>query len=190
MHLTRDGKLARTDIWREGKYLDLWSVPHFLSGMMVALGLYLLNFSGVSAFIIALLLLIIYELFEVIAKIEETRLNSFIDIVVGMTSFTPTFLLSSFFSYTDLVLVLVCISVINGILSFFGWRASYKAAVLEEALRKQFELGREKLKEREERLKKQLKVQSGRMRKSWYERRKKVRAYLPGDITHEGGGFA
>src|SRR3990167_4615278 len=98
MRLDREGKLVRTDIWREGKYLDLWSVPHFLSGMAVAFGLFFLDFATNAAFIIAILLLVAYEMFEVIAKIEETRWNRVLDVVVGMASFTPTFLLAPHFN--------------------------------------------------------------------------------------------
>lgn len=50
--------VERTDIWREGKYLDLWSVPHVLSGISVALGLYILGFDFWAAFVIGFLLLV------------------------------------------------------------------------------------------------------------------------------------
>ena len=90
MRLNHKGELVRTDAWREGKYLDLWSVPHFLSGMVVALSLYVFGFEVRSAFVIAFLLLVGYEMFEVIAKIDETRWNRTLDVVVGMASVVPT----------------------------------------------------------------------------------------------------
>lgn len=133
------GKFVRTDIWREGDYLDLWSVPHLLSGMAVALILFLFGFATNAAFIIAFLLLVAYEMFEVIVKIEETRWNRTLDVVVGMMSFTPTFVLASHFTNLQVLATCVVVLVLDGVLSFFGWRASQKAAVLESTLRAEFE---------------------------------------------------
>lgn len=144
MQIARDGRFVRTDIWREGEYLDLWSVPHFLSGMAVALGLYLFGFATNAAFIIALLLLVAYEMFEVIAKIEETRWNRVLDVVVGMVSFTPTFLLASQVSRTQIIGLFIVVLALDAVLSFFGWRASQKAAVLETKLRAEFEKERDR----------------------------------------------
>lgn len=135
MRLSHDGKLIRTDIWREGDYLDLWSVPHFLSGMVVAFALYFFGFEARSAFVIAFLLLIAYEMFEVIAEIDETRWNRTLDVVVGMVSFTPTFLLAPQMGVELALYVFICVTCADGVLSFLGWRESQKAAVLEEKLR-------------------------------------------------------
>lgn len=139
MRLNKEGKIIRTDIWREGDYLDLWSVPHFLSGMAVALILFLFGFATNAAFIIAFLLLVAYEMFEVIAQIEETRWNRTLDVVVGMVSFAPTFLLAPHFSNVQVLVVCAVVLVLDGVLSFFGWRASQKAATLESMLRAEFE---------------------------------------------------
>jgi len=139
MRLDREGKLVRTDIWREGKYLDLWSVPHFLSGMAVAFGLFFLDFATNAAFIIAILLLVAYEMFEVIAKIEETRWNRILDILVGMASFTPTFLLVPSIPRAWAIGAFSLILALDSVLSFFGWLASHKAAQLEANLRAEFE---------------------------------------------------
>ena len=153
MYFNRDGQFIRTDIWREGKYLDLWSVPHFLSGMSVGFALYFLRFELSAACIIAFLLFIAYEMFEVIAEIEETRWNRTLDVVVGMISFIPTYLLASRFDVVSVVAIFVVVVVIDVILSFAGWRASQKAAVLEVRLRAEFERERARVQERHARLK-------------------------------------
>ncbi|MFZ2556205.1 MAG: hypothetical protein WAZ27_04890 [Minisyncoccia bacterium] len=139
MQLTRDGKLIRTDIWREGEYLDLWSVPHFLSGMAVAFTLYFFGFATNAAFIIAFLLLVAYEMFEVIAEIEETRWNRILDVVVGMVSFTPTFLLAPNVPQVYAVGAFILVVAVDSVLSYFGWLASHKASALETKLRAEFE---------------------------------------------------
>lgn len=162
MKLDREGRLVRTDIWREGKYLDLWSVPHFLSGIAVAFALFFLGFAANAAFVIAFLLLVAYEMFEVIAKIEETRWNRVLDVVVGMASFTPTFLLLPNFPRSSAVGIFIVVVAADSILSFFGWRASAKAAALEKSLRAEFERERERFA-----------LRRARMRHTWQERRKR-----------------
>lgn len=153
MRLNREGKLVRTDIWREGEYLDLWSIPHFLSGMAVGFALFFLDYTGSAAFVIAFLLLVAYEMFEVIAKIEETRWNRVLDVVVGMTSFTPTFLLLPSVPQGWAIGAFAVVVVLDSVLSFFGWLASHKAAELEKTLRAEFEKERERFARRREAVK-------------------------------------
>ena len=126
---------VRTDIWREGKYLDLWSIPHFLSGMMIALLTHLLGFETVLAFAIAFIGTAGYELWEGWIGIEETRMNRFLDVVVGMMSFTPTFLLASMFSQMIDLSILLFVGTCDAVLTYLGWKAAQRAAVLESELR-------------------------------------------------------
>lgn len=139
MYFSKEGKFVRTDIWREGDYLDLWSVPHFLSGMAIAMGLFLLGFATNAALIIAFLLLVAYEMFEVIAEIEETRWNRILDVVVGMISFIPTFLIAPQFSSSIIIGTFILVLIVDCTLSYFGWLASHKASTLESKLRAEFE---------------------------------------------------
>src|SRR4051794_30035219 len=92
VRITSEGKVERMDIWREGKWVDLWSTVHFLSGVSLGLGMYFFTFGTMGSIIITLLLLIGYEMWEAMVKIEETPQNRFMDVVVGIASFLPTFL--------------------------------------------------------------------------------------------------
>lgn len=165
MRLNRDGKLVRTDIWREGKYLDLWSVPHFLSGMCVAFGLFFLDYTANAAFVIVFLLLVAYEMFEVIAKIEETRWNRILDVVVGMASFTPTFLLLPGVPRVWAIGVFIAVLILDCVLSFFGWLASQKAAQLEMSLREEFERERARFMVQREKLRARWQTRKERWKK-------------------------
>lgn len=127
----------RTDIWREGKYVDLWSVPHFLSGVAVALGLHILDFSGIAAYSTAFLLLVGYEMFEVIAKIEETRMNRIFDVIVGMVAFVIAMLCIGGLSAQDVYGSFVLVTVLDMVISFFGWRESRKAAAFESKMKEE-----------------------------------------------------
>jgi hypothetical protein len=144
MHLLGDGRFVRTDIWREGAYLDLWSVPHFLSGIALGFALYFLHFAFNAAVTIALLLLVAYEMFEVIARIEETRANRILDVVVGLSSCIPTLIYAPALPSERALWLFGCILLADCILSFLGWRASHKAAMLETALRAEWEKERTK----------------------------------------------
>lgn len=136
----------RTDIWREGDWLDLWSVVHFLSGVSIGLGLFFLHFGALSATVTTFIALVAYEMWEALAKIAETPANRTMDVVVGIASFLP-----SFFAFAPsipkghFISTFMAVFLLNAGLSISGWRASQKAAVLERRLRAQYEEQRAKL---------------------------------------------
>src|SRR3989344_4038129 len=131
MHLTRDGRFVRTDIWREGKWVDLWSVVHLLSGVSTAFAIKWFGFGFAASAVIAFLLFVAYELWAAMVKIHETPQNRSMDVVAGMVSFVPT---------------------ANVVLATFGWLASRKAEEFEQKLRAEFMAQKERLKEQRVRL--------------------------------------
>lgn len=136
MHLSREGKLIRTDIWREGKWLDLWSVVHLLSGASIGFAFHLLPFGHAESILIVFLLLTGYEMWEKIVQIEETFTNRVMDVVVGMVSFLPVYLLlAPVLHGTWFILTFGFILTANVVMSVFGWIASQKAARLEARMR-------------------------------------------------------
>ncbi len=148
MRLTRDGKFERSDIWREGKWLDLWSVVHFFSGLSMAFSITLLDFGFWESSIIVFLLLVAYELWEAMVKIEETPQNRFMDVVVGMVSFVPAFLFLRDVSGSYFILAFGLTLTVNGVLATFGWIASQKALTFERKLRSEFVERQQRLRER------------------------------------------
>lgn len=138
MSIPRD-TFERTDIWREGKWLDLWSVVHILSGISMAFGLYLLHFGAFASVVLALLLLVSYEMWEAMVRIIETPTNRFMDVVVGMVSFLPVFFLIAPSLSTEMfILVSGLVLTLNVMISVFGWFASQKAAALEKRVRTRY----------------------------------------------------
>lgn len=148
MRLTHDGKFERSDIWREGKWLDLWSVIHFLSGISVGLALVLLELGVEASFIIAFLVFVLYETWEAMVKIRETPQNRSMDVVVSMVSFAPTFFFSPKLSTAPLVLVFGSMLTVNIVMATFGWIASRKAEEFEHRLRLKLAERRRRLTER------------------------------------------
>jgi hypothetical protein len=146
MRIPRNLTFERTDIWREGKWLDLWSVVHFLSGTSIGLGFYFLHFGSFASVALALLSLISYEMWEAMVRIEETPMNRFMDVVVGMTGYLPAFfLLAPGLSEATLILTFGLVFFVDVVMSAFGWRASRKAAELEKRMREQYAIQRASL---------------------------------------------
>ena len=166
MYFARDGTFVRTDIWREGRYLDLWSAPHFLSGIAVALGLHIIGFETLFVLVVGFLLLIAYEVSEYVVHIQETRTNRGLDVVVGMTSLVLVLFLAPRFGTEEIITTFVFVTAVDAVLSWFGWRASRKAAVLEGRLRTGFEARKHELEIRRAKFREQL--QKGRIR--WVRR--------------------
>ncbi len=75
------------DIWKHGKYLDLWSVVHFLSGFVLGGFFYWLGAGFLSALIYSTALLILWEVFEFFIKIIEPSANVVVDVLVGLGGF-------------------------------------------------------------------------------------------------------
>lgn len=127
-------------MWREGKWLDLWSVVHFLSGMSVAIGLSAFQFGFYPTLLIATLLFIAYELWEAMEKIEETPQNRFMDVVVGVVSYLLTIGVGIPAPWTtEFFVTFFVVLALNVTLALFGWRASQKAAALEKRMLARFE---------------------------------------------------
>lgn len=145
MRLTHDGIFERNDIWREGKWFDLWSVVHFFTGVSTAFGLSIFNFGFLATAVIAFLGFVVYELWEAMVKIEETPQNRAMDVAVGMVSLVPTFLfVVPLLPMPQFVVAFTVVLVANVGLAYIGWRASQKAEVIETKMRLEIAKQREK----------------------------------------------
>jgi len=72
------------DPWREGKYVDLWSVVHAHAGFLLAWFLFELGLPLAATVALTLLALAAYEGGEQIAGVDEHATNRITDIVFGM----------------------------------------------------------------------------------------------------------
>ena len=150
--MPNDG-FRRTDIWREGTWLDLWSVVHLLSGVLIGLGFYFLHIDELASIVIALTALICYEIWERIVQIEEALTNGFMDVVVGMAGFVAAFFIfGPALSSASFVPVFLCVFAIDIVMSVFGWRASQKAEMLKKRMHARYMIERGRLLERRNRI--------------------------------------
>lgn len=131
--------MRRVDIWREGKWLDLWSVVHLLTGVSLALGFSIFRFGFIPTTIITFFILVSYELLEAVVQIEETPQNHFMDVAVGLASFMLTFIyLAPLLMGGMFILVFGLVLAVNVTMATFGWSASRKAIVLEDKLHAEY----------------------------------------------------
>jgi hypothetical protein len=79
--------INRKGPWRERKFIDLWSLVHFLGGFAIGGILILLDFEPYIAGAIAAALFAGWEIFEILAKIHEHGSNRISDIVIDYSGF-------------------------------------------------------------------------------------------------------
>ena len=77
----------KTNAWREGKFVDLWSLVHFLTGFTVGGAFIFLHVSPYVASAIAVALFAGWELFEPLIKIHEKSTNHISDVIVDYVGF-------------------------------------------------------------------------------------------------------
>ncbi|HEV7424485.1 MAG TPA: hypothetical protein VGO21_04840 [Candidatus Paceibacterota bacterium] len=75
------------NIFRSGKYLDLWSVNHTLAGIVIAGPLYYFSVPFMYSLFISLALIVGWEIYEIVFDIYETWQNRSTDIITGLVGF-------------------------------------------------------------------------------------------------------
>lgn len=77
----------KIDIWAERDYIDFWSFVHFLTGVLFGYVHFIFNLPLLRVFLLAVVLFILWEVFELIKGIRETKKNRVIDIMIGIIGF-------------------------------------------------------------------------------------------------------
>ncbi|HVY72989.1 MAG TPA: hypothetical protein VG984_03000 [Candidatus Paceibacterota bacterium] len=117
--------LNRRSTWR-GNYIDLWTIPHFISGIVIGYIIFFFDIEFVSGFWIALSIGIGWELFERITHLSRTEAytNSLSDIVAAQIGFVGAYcFLEKFNSPTTEAPIIIFLCVTFGALCLLGWRA-------------------------------------------------------------------
>ncbi len=79
--------MKRKGIWREGKFIDLWSLVHFIGGFTIGAYLVFLNVEPYIASAIAVALFVGWEFVEYLIKIHEHASNRLSDLVFDYSGF-------------------------------------------------------------------------------------------------------
>lgn len=118
-------KRPKRDWWQRGRAFDLWSIPHFLFGMLMAFIPPLTDTPLLTTFALTLMLAILWEVYEKIIEIKETVQNSLLDIILPVVAFTLTSYTLQLYSlhYDELVVVASAIFVLYIFTNVSGWLA-------------------------------------------------------------------
>lgn len=73
--------------WKEGRVWDNWMIVHLLSGTIIACFTTLLGMETLHAYLLAIGLMVSWEIGEMVGGIREEIENLLIDIIVGMFGF-------------------------------------------------------------------------------------------------------
>jgi hypothetical protein len=108
--------------WEEGTILDLWAFVHLISGTVIGILASFSNFSFWVLFFVTLVLMIAWEIFEVIVHIGESFENRIADVVVGGIGFLIAFFVAPE-GFGEKLIVLTVLVILLGALEYLGWRA-------------------------------------------------------------------
>ncbi|MEK6942640.1 MAG: hypothetical protein AABX00_01095 [Nanoarchaeota archaeon] len=114
------------DIWREGKYLDLWHVNHTLAGSLLAGITFFFNIKLLLGFVVSVLLMLAWEFYEIIVDIEETIANQILDVLTGILGFFGMFYLLQIINHSSGLQVFLVVLVVWLSLELWGFVAYKK----------------------------------------------------------------
>jgi hypothetical protein len=120
------GKIKRRiNIWAEGRFIDLWTVVHFLTGVLLGFTLFIFDFPIplIWVFVVVLVFLVLWELFEYIRKIKETAGNRIVDILIAVVGFALTMFAYPILEPEFANIIGIIILVIYLTLGLSGWLA-------------------------------------------------------------------
>jgi hypothetical protein len=118
--------------WGGGLYLDRWTGLHILAGCLLAFASRFLGLSPRGAVLLALGVLIGWEIVEHSLSVYEPLSNSAVDLVAGMAAFMFVFVLASRISITARYAVVIVLGVLFVWLSIVAWRSWYEYHAADE----------------------------------------------------------
>ncbi len=118
-------KKKKRDWWQRGRAFDLWSIPHFLFGILTGMLPPLTGISTLTALSLTIILAVLWEWYEKFIGIKETNLNIAADFVLPVLAFTCTlFLIDLYPLRPDELLVIWCaVLTIYAYTNISGWFA-------------------------------------------------------------------
>lgn len=96
-------------IWKDGKFFDLWHLNHLMAGMLLGQESFFFG-NPYLVFVISLILIIGWEVYEMIIGVTETKFNRTMDIILALIGFFITYKLSDYMNvwlYLNLFFILL-----------------------------------------------------------------------------------
>jgi len=113
------------DWWQRGRAFDLWSIPHFLFGILTAFLPPLTGMSISTALVLTLILGMLWEIYEKLVDIKETAMNILFDMILPIVAFTLTsyLLLMYPLSSDELLVGATAVLILYTFTNLSGWLA-------------------------------------------------------------------
>lgn len=109
--------------WSHGRYLDYWSVVHFLTGAILGIGAIIFFNNHLLTFVVIIILLSLYEGVEILARVAEGFENMFLDVVIGsIGAALAIFWLPEIVSRKDILGILILVILVNLVCVSQGWK--------------------------------------------------------------------
>ena len=120
-----DEKKEYRDWWERRDGVDLWSVPHLLFGVLMAIAPPFIGISSHAAFITTVIASIAWEIFEKFTTVKESLENIVFDVTFSIVGFlvASTLLLRYPTDRDVLVLAGLVFLALYAFTIFSGWRA-------------------------------------------------------------------
>ncbi|HMP85487.1 MAG TPA: hypothetical protein PKE08_02355 [Candidatus Paceibacterota bacterium] len=90
-------------LWKR-KYVDLWTIPHFLIGVLFAFYAIWADMPILTSFYIMTLVAVLWEIFEIKFDLHEEFTNRISDVFSSITGFYLSIVLIDFFNYLEKLL--------------------------------------------------------------------------------------
>jgi hypothetical protein len=124
--------INHTKLWAEGRYVDLWTIPHILAGVLLGGYLYWFGVPLLINITITAVLIISWEFFELhFLGVHEHLTNSLMDILVALIGFIITHIFIIKYSIEIVFPYLLALTIIYIFLNSWGFLA-YKRKKLEQ----------------------------------------------------------
>lgn len=117
-------KKKKIDIWAEGKYIDLWSIPHVLSGIILFMIFQYLGMGFWFNFILATIIMTWWEFFEEhFMNVNEYITNKIMDVVTGIIGWLVIYFLIVYYGVSKIFPYFLITVAIYLLLNFWGLSA-------------------------------------------------------------------
>lgn len=118
--------MDKRDRWKRADSFDMWSIPHFLFGVLTAFLVPLGGQTISTALILTVLIAVLWEIYERLAKIRESIQNSLLDVILSVVAFTLTSYALVIYSYApreNIQVIAIAILVLYIYTNLSGWLA-------------------------------------------------------------------
>lgn len=117
--------MAKRDWWQKGRAFDLWSIPHFLFGILMGFLPPLTGISFLTTLSLTIILAMLWEVYEKFVQIKETVTNSLLDIVLPIVALTLTTYLIRIYplEYHELLVMTGAVLLVYIFTNISGWLA-------------------------------------------------------------------